>query len=313
MQRFNKAMIAVALGLIATISISAQAQPERYLTLTPPTGLPVIPVMEGWVANPDGTTTISFGTINRNEEDDIDIPVGENNYIEPAKYNGMQPTHFPSGRRTGIFTVTVPEAETDEDVWWYLKTGDSEVLKVPGRHGISAYELDFIRPRPQGSLQPLAGFGEDGDLAAGLAGQVGTYPNTVTAGSPATLTINVRDPSERDLTDPRFEEPLPVGVHFGKYQGTGDVEFTVHETTVVPEPPEIPDNVPANFRNRFRAPGPEEVSVEGGEGVARVYATFSEPGDYIIHVKVENFKASDSSNGDQCCWTNMYVRVAVTP
>ena len=105
MQRFNKAMIAVALGLIATISISAQAQPERYLTLTPPSGLPVIPVMEGWVANPDGTTTISFGTINRNEEDDIDIPVGENNYIEPAKYNGMQPTHFPSGRRTGKWII----------------------------------------------------------------------------------------------------------------------------------------------------------------------------------------------------------------
>lgn len=313
MQRFNKILVVIALGLIAAISISAQAQPERYLTLTPPSGLPVIPVMEGWTANPDGTSSISFGSINRNEEDDIDIPIGENNYIEPAKYNGMQPTHFPSGRRTGIFTVTVPAEEADEDIWWYLKTGDSEVLKVPGRVGVSAYELDFILPRPQGSMQPLAGFGEDGELFSGLFAQVGTYPNTVTVGSPVVLTINVRDPSERDASDPRFEEATPLGVQFFKYQGPGDVEFTLHESTVVPEPPEIPDNIPANFRNRFGPPGPDEVNIESGEGVARVYATFSEPGDYMIHVKVENFKAPDSSNGDQCCWTNIYARVAVTP
>ena len=50
-----------------------------------------------------------------------------------------------------------------------------------------------------------------------------------------------------------------------------------------------------------------------GEGVARVVATFSEPGDYIMLAKVDSFTAEDSSDGNQCCWTNGYVRVSVMP
>ena len=88
--------------------------------------------MEGWVANEDGTTTISFGFINRNTDQDVDIPLGGNNRIEPAEFDGMQPTHFPSGRGTGVFTVTLPEDRADVDVWWRLRTGESEVLRSSG-------------------------------------------------------------------------------------------------------------------------------------------------------------------------------------
>ena len=137
------------LALLA-ISVSAQsADNGRFLSLTPPDGLPIIPVLEGWIDNQDGTTSFSFGIINRNEEG-MDIPLGDANRIEPAKWDGVQPTYFPPGRSTGVFTVTVPNAERETDVWWYLKTGSNEELKVPGRYGASAYELDFIRPRPQG-------------------------------------------------------------------------------------------------------------------------------------------------------------------
>ena len=63
--------------------------------------------------------------------------------------------------------MTLPPDQAEIDVLWNLKTGDNEVLNVPGRRGSSAYELDFILPRPQGSLQPLAAFG-DADLSVGL-------------------------------------------------------------------------------------------------------------------------------------------------
>jgi hypothetical protein len=43
----------------------------------------------------------------------------------------------------------------------------------------------------------------------------------------------------------------------------------------------------------------------------RVVATFSEPGEYMLRAQVDNFRAPDSSSGDQCCWTNGYVRVTV--
>lgn len=296
------------LALLA-ISVSAQsADNGRFLSLTPPDGLPIIPVLEGWIDNQDGTTSFSFGIINRNEEG-MDIPLGEANRIEPAKWDGVQPTYFPPGRSTGAFTVTVPNAERETDVWWHLKTGDSEELKVPGRYGASAYELDFIRPRPQGALQPRVGLGEDGEQMPGLYAQIGDYPGgAVSAGERVELVVNASDPAERDPTDPRFGEPLPMGVAFMKYQGPGDVEFTPHESTPAAENPYNENDRRYNF---WRAPAANELEIPGPSGTARVYATFSEPGDYIISTKVDIHDAPDSSNGDQCCWTNVYHRVTV--
>jgi len=310
MQQLRKTLGLLSLMLIALVSISTQAQPSRFLSLTPPEGLPIIPVMEGWTANPDGSRSISFGYINRNEKA-VALPLGEANYMEPAEFSGMQPTHFPPGRGTGMFTVTIPADRADIDVWWYLKTGNQDALIVPGRAGIGAYELDFILPRPQGALQPFAGFGENNNnISPGLMASVSDHPRSVKAGTEVLLTVKVKDPSVRDATDPRFKEPLPVGVEFIKHQGPGDVTFTRHPDTEVPTNPYGPDD--PRF-SRFREPDANAVSVPGGEGLARVYATFSEPGNYIIHAKVDNFRAPDSSNGDQCCWTNVFERVTVTP
>ena len=297
--------------LLASTAISVSAQSAdngRFLSLTPPDGLPIIPVLEGWIDNQNGTTSFSFGIINRNDEG-VDIPLGEANRIEPAKWDGIQPTHFPPGRSTGAFIVTVPNDERETDVWWYLKTGSNEELKVPGRYGASAYELDFIRPRPQGALQPRVGLGEDGRQMPGLYAHIGDYSGgPVSVGERVELTINASDPAERDTTDPRFGEPLPMGVAFMKYQGPGDVEFMPHESTPAAENPYSESDRRYKF---WRAPKANELEIPGPAGVARVYAMFSSPGDYIISTKVDIHEAPDSSNGDQCCWTNVYQRITV--
>lgn len=310
MQRLIRPITSTLAGIAVMFSVATTAQPSEqplFLSLTPPDGLPIIPIMEGWVANPDGTVTHSFGAINRNKEA-VDIPLGEANYIEPAEFNGMQPTHFPSGRSTGIFAVTVPAAQKETDVWWHIKTGDEETLKVPGRFGTPAYELDFIRPRPQGSMQPLIGAGESGDAAPGLFAGISDFPGNVTAGTPVAISVNVNDPSIRDSSDDRFQEPIDMAVRFNKYQGPGRVEFARHESTPEPVNPYKEDDRRFNF---YREPPLREVTVKGGSGVATVYATFSQPGEYIIHSKVSNFRAPDSSDGDQCCWSNYYQRVTV--
>jgi hypothetical protein len=310
----SKFITATVLGLLALPAANMYAQSVdngRFLSLSPPGGLPIIPVLEGWISNPDGTISYSFGIINRNDEP-VDIPIGEGNYIEPARYDGVQSTHFPAGRSTGIFTVTVPSEDQDIDVWWYLKTGESEVLKVPGRYGSSAYELDFILPRPQGGLQPRVGVGEDGAQRGapyGLTGSIQDYPrNPAQVGIPVELTINATDPAERDANDPRFEEAIAMGVTFAKHQGPGDVEFTRHPDTEVPENPYAEDNPRFRF---FRAPEVNQLQIEGPSGVGRVYATFSEPGEYVILSKVDVHRGPDSSDGDQCCWTNVWQRVVV--
>ena len=68
-------------------------------------------------------------------------------------------------------------------------------------------------------------------------------------------------------------------------------------------------------RTGSTGPGAQQVMLaeEGnGDGDAYVYATFNLPGEYILLAQVDNFRAPDSSSGDQCCWTNGYVRVTVT-
>ena len=40
-------------------------------------------------------------------------------------------------------------------------------------------------------------------------------------------------------------------------------------------------------------------------------ATFKQPGDYVIRGRVDNFGRVDTSAGNQCCWTNGYVKVTV--
>ena len=58
----------------------------------------------------------------------------------------------------------------------------------------------------------------------------------------------------------------------------------------------------------------EDVDGEGGQGwgMATTQATFTEPGEYIVRLRVDNFRAPDSKFDNQCCWSNAYVPVTVT-
>jgi hypothetical protein len=71
-------------------------------------GQNVTAAYEGWFKNPDGSFSMLFGYFNRNVKQELDIPIGDNNRIEPGPPDQGQPTHFLPRRQWGIFTVTVP-------------------------------------------------------------------------------------------------------------------------------------------------------------------------------------------------------------
>ena len=58
--------------------------------------------------------------------------------------------------------------------------------------------------------------------------------------------------------------------------------------------------------------GGDRGIVEKQGNVCDEAATFGQPGEYLIRVRADNFGRVDSSAGDQCCWTNGYVKVTVT-
>lgn len=285
-------------------SLRAQQVDQWPNAPQPPHGRQVVPFMEGWYDNGDGTYTISFGYLDRNADDPVDIPQGERNYIEPSKYDGVQPTHFMGSRQRGMFAITIPAAERDQDIWWHIVSEDGTDYKVPGRTSANAYQLDWLA-RPHGSVSPLVWFDNERNAKQGPGGV--WAPNTLTGrvGRPVTVAVSTRDPSERDPSDRRFAEPLPVRVVFSKYSGpAGEVTFERHPST--PEP-----TAPAGGRGG--RPGPDQVMLDGVAGTARVNITFPAAGDYIILAKSDNWRAPDSADQDQCCWSNAYQRVTVTP
>src|SRR6266568_1777058 len=71
-------------------------------------GVDVTPAFEGWTRNRDGTFSFDFGQLNRNYEEELDIPVGPSNTIEPGGDRG-QPTHFYPRRQHFVFKVVVPK------------------------------------------------------------------------------------------------------------------------------------------------------------------------------------------------------------
>ncbi len=269
------------------------------------------PFMEGWYANEDGTFSISFGYLNANQ-DTLEIPLGPDNFIEPAQFDGMQPTTFFPGHQRGLFTVNLPSDMKDTDVWWTLRKENGEVTRVPGRIGAVAYQLDWYA-RPHGTVHPRVSFDSDAEEGRGPPGIVAERTLTVPVGSPLTLSVNARDISERDPDDFRNFEDIPLRVVWFKLQGPGRVEYTRHESNPLPEEEEEEevDAAGGGGDDDDDPPEPEVITLPEGHGVARVIATFSEPGEYLMLARVDNWSATDSSSGSQCCWTNGYVKVSV--
>jgi hypothetical protein len=84
------------------------------------TGQNVVPVFEGWERNGDGSFTMVFGYMNRNYEEEVDVPIGPGNGFEPRTADEGQPTHFYPRRQQFMFRVTVPKDWGRRDLVWTL-------------------------------------------------------------------------------------------------------------------------------------------------------------------------------------------------
>jgi hypothetical protein len=262
----------------------------------------VAPFFDGWIANGDGSVTMIFGFMNRNRQEVVDIPLGSNNYIEPAQFDGVQPTHFPvynrggfvGIRERGAFAVTVPADMAGTEVVWTLKHAGHS-YSVPGRATSPAYEMSRAEAA-FGSLSPAIRFKLDGPESVDREGIYG--PRIMASvGKPVTLSAFAQDRGNRDGYE--VESLLfPVGTTWLLHQG-----------------PAMPDFEPAAVSGRDRAKDSGEAGMNTNDGwtVVKTQATFWEPGDYVVRLQVDNFMAPDSKPDNQCCWSNAYVPVTVTP
>jgi hypothetical protein len=135
-------------------------------------------------------------------------------------------------------------------------------------------------------------FEEDGQAAQGPAGI--TASRTAKVGTPLNLTVWVRDDAKLTTSSgaaPRNLE-LPVTLRWSKFRGPGTVTF-------------------GNAR-------PVVEKLSGGNpgipfaGKATTTATFSTPGEYVLHVVLNDY-SGEGGQGFQCCWTNGEIKVSVAP
>jgi hypothetical protein len=116
-QAARVALMGVVFALVISLALSpsADAQQMRYMT-----GQNVVPVYEGWERNADGTFAMVFGYMNRNYEEEVDVPVGADNRFEPLEADQGQPAHFYPRRQQFMFKVRVPKDWGQKDVIWTL-------------------------------------------------------------------------------------------------------------------------------------------------------------------------------------------------
>src|SRR5438128_1162605 len=127
-----KSTAAFILALLMTVSLGAQ-NASQLVNLRHWSGQGVAPVYEGFDINPDGSYNMWFGYMNRNYEEELDLPVGPDNSFEPGGDRG-QPTHFTPRRHKDVFKVTVPKDFGDGILQAVVDDGSGESAGNFGYH-----------------------------------------------------------------------------------------------------------------------------------------------------------------------------------
>ena len=276
----------VACLLLAAGAAPSAQQPVINSQLRHARGQAVVPIYEGWYEDAAGAVYASFGYVNLNLEEALDVPLGPDNAVAPGPVDQGQPTHFLPGHRKGVFAVRLPGPPPHAEIRWTLSVR-GRMSSIPSNLG-PLYQVEGLVTNGgsfPGNRPPVLRFARDGAPARGAAGRVRAAPVETVAGTPAAVDVWVTDdglPAElppfvvRSAQGRQRHRPgRRLAVTWSKYRGPGAVHFAD------PSPP-----------------------IEDGR--ARATVRFGAPGEYMLRAL-----ATDGSGFDGCCWTNGYVRARV--
>jgi hypothetical protein len=264
-------------GLIAC---GVAAEPSASVAQTPlapaaPSGQTATPAFEGWYKNADGTFSLSFGYYNRNTTEVLSIPVGPDNFVSPGEANQGQPAYFYPRRHWGVFAVKVPADFGDKKVVWTVNVR-GKTFAISGSLR-DEWQIDALEGEAgSNNTPPSLTFDEGGPQGRGPGGI--TVERSATVGKPITITVVAKDDGA-GLTRGGYAVTLTWFTH----QGPAPVAFGTPIAKLTPT-----------------------------GGTTSTTATFSKPGDYIVRVRANDSDVVAAGHS-QCCWTNAFVKVRVTP
>jgi hypothetical protein len=258
-------------------------------------GASVTGAFEGWFYNDDGSRSFLIGYLNRNTAQELDVPIGPGNRIEPGGPDLGQPTHFLPGRNHGMFVVPVPKEFTPQDkyTWTVVANGQSTIipLRLNNDYVISPFNEIAVNNTP-----PMVRFDQSGPAVQGPVATSSKAPvRAASVSTPLALSLWVSDDmkytsgTSAPLSTPR----PPVTLTWSKYRGPGAVTFDKAKPAV----------------EKLPAAGGDATSFSG-QATTRV--TFSAPGEYLLHLMANDYSGA-GGGGFVCCWTTAMVKVTVQP
>jgi len=261
---------AAIFALFLSAGIHAQQPPTAIPQTKFNSGQDVVPTFDGWLRNNDGTFTFVFGYMNRNYQEELAIPAGENNRVDPeGAIDRGQPTYFLPRRHPWVFRVQVPaDWGRKELVWTITAHGRTEKAYA------SLQAEEEIVPRlimSRGNLNPGL---EDPNQPP-----VVSIPEVAAAavGARVSLTALVTDDGLPKARVPKARPEVAPGA--------AQINSNVRRSTGL-----------SVSWYQYRGPAkvtfdsPEPIRVSDGKAV--VTAQFSEPGTYILRASADDGELS---------------------
>jgi hypothetical protein len=266
----------VILFVVLAVSMRGQTPGEIQITPIRESGQSVTGAFEGWYPNPDGTFSLLMGYLNRNSMQTLDIPIGPSNRIEPGSSDQGQPTHFLPRRQWGVFRIVVPKDFGTKKLTWTIVANGQETSIPMSLNPL--WVVEPLKDAGNGNTPPVVRFETTGPSFTGP-------PH----GIARTLTTKISDPLALTLWFSDDQPAVRVGlgaaftpITWSKFRGPGEVTFE-------------------NAKPAADAEGKSATSVK-----------FTTPGEYILRAQA-NDATGDGGGGFQCCWTNVHVKVNVSP
>jgi hypothetical protein len=291
-RRMWAAVAVFGLGL-AMARGGVEAQTPTYIK-----GQSISPAFEGWESNPDGSFNMLFGYMNRNWEEEIDVPIGPDNNISPGAPDQGQPTHFYPRRNRFVFKVRVPKDWGQKELVWTL-TANGKTERAYATLRADSFVDDLVQASEQGALGAGVSSPEMRKNTPPTLKVDSAPTRTVKVGEAVTLPAYVLDdgqPRPRfgpgSRSERFFDRPVagvhpsqrpPVALTVGSqaglrmswfvYRGPNTASFTPEQAKVW-EDTRVGANSP--WAPRWVAP------VIPTDGRIDTTVTFSEPGTYVL-------------------------------
>ena len=267
---------AIVFAVLACVLPARDSAAQQYRA----SGQEVVPAYEGWEQNRDGTFSLVFGTMNRNWAEELHIPIGPDNNVEPGGPDQGQPTWFLPRRNRFLFRVRVPADFGEGEVVWTVTSPNGKTYRAYGSLNPDYFIDRYVVQRNNGlttadnlptNEAPVLEVEGDATRTARVAEPVVLAALASDDGLPKPRAMRPYNPASPGSIVPATATGLRLS--WFVYRGAGAVVF---------DPPQI--KVWEDTRPNSNSPwGPgweTPPAPEDGKWVVR--AAFSEPGSYVL-------------------------------